>query len=156
MDVQQNNMEKRITLYNEYYGFLENPGNFNFDTNPHRLIIKNYALRTGDKSLYEFYLKAVFPDCTIDELHNFDAEVCYLKQMGREQLALWLIDNKVKVLKADINTTDKDAIFEAVSIPDDAHIETYLSNQKGLILNYIAPSELIKFPYHVWINTTLK
>ena len=92
----------------------------------------------------------------IDELYNFDAEVCYLKQMGREQLALWLIDNKVKVLKADINTTDKDAIFEAVSIPDDAHIETYLSNQKGLILNYIAPSELIKFPYHVWINTTLK
>lgn len=70
MDVQQNNMEKRITLYNEYYGFLENPGNFNFDTNPHRLIIKNYALRTGDKSLYEFYLKAVFPDCAIDELQN--------------------------------------------------------------------------------------
>lgn len=153
MDVQQNNMEKRITLYNDYYGFLENPSNFNFDTNPHRLIIKNYALRTGDKALYEFYLKAVFPDGAIEELHNFDAELCYLKQMGREQLALWLIDNKVKVLQADINTTDKDAIFEAVSIPDDVHIETYLNNQKGLVLNYIAPSELIKFPYHVWVNT---
>ncbi|MNL11590.1 hypothetical protein D3C87_1324300 [compost metagenome] len=155
MEVQQNNMGKRITLYDEYYGFLENPSKFNFDTNPHRLIIKNYALRTGDKTLYEFYLKEVFPDQAIEELHSFGEDINYIKQMGREELALWLINNKIKILQSDINTTDKDAIFRIVPVSDTEDPNIYLMEQDGLILNNIAPSELIKFPYHVWINTKL-
>jgi hypothetical protein len=155
MEVQQNNMGKRITLYDEYYGFLENPNKFNFDINPHRLIIKNYALRTGDKILYEFYLKEVFPDRAIEELHSFDKDINSIQKMGREELALWLIDNKVKVLQSDINTTDKDAIFRIVPVSDTENPDTYLLQQEGLILNNVAPSELITFPYHVWINTKL-
>ncbi|UZJ64774.1 hypothetical protein OKW96_20995 [Sphingobacterium sp. KU25419] len=75
--------------------------------------------------------------------------------MGREELALWLIDNKVKVLQSDINTTDKDAIFRIVPVSDTENPDTYLLQQEGLILNNVAPSELITFPYHVWINTKL-
>ncbi len=156
MGAELKEMEKKINLYNEYYGFLENVGKFSFDSNPQRLIIRNYVLRTGDEVLYEFYLKEVFPDLAIEELQALEEDIKYIKPMGREELATWLINNNIKVLRADINTTDQDAIFSVVAVADSEDPGQYLSGQDGLILNTISPLKLMKFPYHIWINTRLQ
>lgn len=154
MEEEKNNMDARIILYNQHYGFLENPTNFNFDRHPHRLIIKNYALRNNDRKIYENYLHDFFPSEAPQELANFDAEILQVEALSGNELSIWLMEHNVKLLQSDINDTDKDAIFKVVPLAEGENPEAYLTEEGGFILKNISPLKVIDFPYRVWINKT--
>jgi len=71
MEEDKLNMDTRIIAYDKHYGFVENPNDFNFEYNPHRLIVKNYALRKNDRKAYESYLTTFFPGTGCDRTKEF-------------------------------------------------------------------------------------
>lgn len=146
------NMDTRIIAYDKHYGFVENPNDFNFEYNPHRLIVKNYALREGDRDVYETYLNTFFPQLVELELKNFDSEIKYIKQLDNKELAVWLASNDVKVVESDISADDPDAIFKMIYVSDSESPSMYVIEEEDFILNRILPSNLIKGPNKTWIN----
>lgn len=155
MEKDKLNMETRIIAYDEHYGFVENPKTFNFEYNPHRLIVKNYALRTGDKAAYNKYLDTFFPELTEIELKNFDVEIKYIKAFNNEELARWLASNDVKVVESDISADDPEAIFKMVDVSDSESPDMYVIEEEDFILNRILPRHLIKTPNKTWVNIKL-
>ncbi|GEM63439.1 hypothetical protein SF1_14210 [Sphingobacterium faecium NBRC 15299] len=147
-----NSLESRISLYDKYYGFIENPDDFNFEYNPHRLIVKNYALRTKDRNSYYKYLDEYFSHFTKIELNNFDYEVRYIRQFDHAELLAWLSTNNVKVLESDISFEDPDAIFKMISVSNSESPTLYTLEGEDYILNRILPRDLIKSPNKTWIN----
>jgi hypothetical protein len=154
MEEEKINLETRILNYGEYYEAQASHKSFNFDYHPQRLIFKNYALRTQDKSLYAKFLNTFFPDKEEEELLIYDKELLYLKRFDKDELARWLIDYNVRLMQSDINSTDKDAIFKVIAIPADDNADNYLTKD-DLILNYILPLDVLEFPYPVWVNIKL-
>lgn len=152
MEEEKNNMEARIILYNQHYGFLENPTNFSFDRHPHRLIIKNYALRNKDRKIYENYLNDFFPNEAAQELANFDSEITHVVALSNKDVSIWLLENHVKLLQSDINETDKDAIFKVLHIADGENPDAYLEEEGGFILKNISPLKIVDLPFRVWLN----
>ncbi|MGA6117410.1 hypothetical protein [Sphingobacterium anhuiense] len=155
MDQDKLNMEARVIAYDKHYGFVENPQDFNFKYNPHRLIVKNYALRTGDKATYNKYLDTFFPDLTEIELKNFDVEIKYIKAFNNEELARWLASNDIKVVESDISAEDPDAIFMMVDVSDSEDPDMYVIEEEDFILNRILPRNLIKTENKTWVNIKL-
>lgn len=146
------NMDTRIIAYDKHYGFVENPNDFNFEYNPHRLIVKNYALRNNDRKVYETYLNTFFSELAEIELKNFDKEIKYIRQFDNEELATWLASNDIKIVESDISCLDPDAIFKMVYVPDSESPAIYLLKEEDFILNRILPLDLIKEPNKTWIN----
>lgn len=146
------NMETRLIAYNEHYGFIENPDEFNFHYNPHRLIVKNYALRTGDKGIYKHYLEAFFPEQAASEFENFDEEIKYIRNYDNDALFVWLESENVKVVESDINCDDPDAIFKMVDVPDNEDPVLYVLEEEGFIYNRMLTRDFFKMPNKKWIN----
>lgn len=149
------NMETRILAYDKHFGFVENPDGFNFEYNPHRLIVKNYSLRTGDRSVYESYLNCFFPHLTELELKTFDDEIKYIRHFHNEELARWLASNDVKVVESDISSTDPDTIFRMIYVHHSEDPDMYVIEDEDFILNRILPRDLIKSPNKTWVNIKL-
>ncbi|MEN5379260.1 hypothetical protein [Sphingobacterium kitahiroshimense] len=152
MEEDKLNMDTRIIAYDKHYGFVENPNDFNFEYNPHRLIVKNYALRKNDRKAYESYLTTFFPELAAIELKNFDTEVNYIRHFDNEELAAWLASNDIQVVESDISFSDPDAIFKMVYVPESESPTSYVVKEEDFILNRILPGDLIKEPNKTWIN----
>lgn len=148
------NMETRIIKYNTQYGFIENPTAFNFDVNPHRLIIRNYALRTSDSPIYQRYVKDFYPEREAEEVENFNNDLKHLKQLDSHHMGLWLVEHDVKILQSDIDFRDKDAIFTVKKILDES-VDIHLIDDNDFILNEVSPVELLKIHDAFWINTLI-
>lgn len=149
------NKDTRINLYNAHYGFLENPKAFDFDNNPQRLIVRNYALRNKDKATYVRYLDDFFPEQVIKESERFDLDRQSIKQYSNEEARIWMKENNVRILRSDINYTDQDAIFSVVTIADDEDVAMYLFDDDGFILNTIEPADVLKTHSKIWIDNRL-
>lgn len=152
MEDEKLNMDTRILAYNEHYGFIENPQEFNFDFNPHRLIVKNYALRTADKATYNKYLDSFFPEKTEFELKNFDVDLKGIRQYDNKAVLEWLVSNEIKVVESDINCDDPDAIFKMVHVPDSEDPIMYVFEDEDFILNRMLTRDFLKMPNKMWIN----
>jgi len=155
MEIEKINKETRIKLYDLHYGFLENPKAFDFDLDPHRLIVRNYALRNHDKETYEKYLAAFYPDRAVEELEQFSVDQKALKQYDFEEAKTWLRKHKVRILKSDINYTDQDAIFSIEHVGDDEDIAQYLTDDDGFVLNNIEPEDVLKTHVKIWLSNNV-
>lgn len=149
------NMETRIIKYNTQYGFIENPTAFGFDVNPHRLIVRNYALRNNDKDSYQRYLKDFYPEQQEVELLHFDLDLKSLKHLDSHDMGFWLVEHDVKILQSDIDFRDRDAIFTVKKIGDES-VDIHLVNDDDFILNKVSPVELLKIHENFWINTQIR
>jgi len=154
MEEEKMNLEGRILNYHKYYDSLDDRKIFNFDENPQRLIVKNYSLRNRDKLLYTKYLNTFYPESEEMELQKFDAELLSLKRFGKDELAKWLEENKITLLQSDINSTDKDAIFNVIKILPGHDINKYL-RKDDLVLNYISAVDVLALPFPIWVNIKL-
>ncbi|WP_400263261.1 hypothetical protein ACFX5U_09475 [Sphingobacterium sp. SG20118] len=149
------NMETRIIKYNTQYGFIENPTAFSFNANPHRLIIRNYALRTKERNIYQRYLKDFHPEHEGEEIRNFDHDLIFIKHLDSHDMGLWLVENEVKILQSDIDFRDKDAIFTVKKIRDES-VDIHLIDDDDFILNKVSPVELLKVHETFWIDTQIR
>lgn len=152
MEKDKLDMEARLIAYNEHYGFLENPQEFNFDFNPHRLIVKNYALRTGDKAAYNKYLDTFFPDLSDIELKNFDVEVKCIRHYDNKDVLEWLVSNEIKVVESDISSDDPDAIFKMIHVADSQDPVMYVFEDEDFILNRILTKDFMKIVNKPYLN----
>ncbi|UIR54811.1 hypothetical protein LZQ00_11035 [Sphingobacterium sp. SRCM116780] len=154
MENEKINMDARILQYNLHYGFMENPKMFKFEDHPHRLIVRNYALRNKDKEVYEKYLLDFFPDRATKELKQFDEDLQHLKYMDREEGIKWLVKQNVKVLQSDIHGEDPDAVFSMIHISQKDDVQ--LIDNEGFILNNVEADKLLKTHDHIWLDTQVR
>ena len=148
------NMDARILQYNLHYGFMENPVMFNFEYNPHRLIVRNYALRNNHIEVYKGYLLNFFPDRATKELEQFGVDILHLKYFNKDEASKWLMTQEVKVLQFDINADDQDAVFNIVYLSDQDDINPYLNEENDdFILRHSCPNQVLKSREKIWLDT---
>lgn len=153
MENERINMDARILQYNLHYGFMENPMMFNFEYNPHRLIVRNYALRNHQPTVYEKYLLDFFPDRAKQELNQFENDLLHLRSFNKDDASKWLFRQDVKVLKSDINADDQDAVFNIVFLSDQDDASLYLGNDNDdFILNHACPNQVLKTRDKIWLD----
>lgn len=156
MENEKINMDARILQYNLHYGFMENPMMFNFEYNPHRLIVRNYALRNNQIKVYKSYLLSFFPDRAIKELEQFEVDSLHLKYFSREEASILFMRQDIKVLQSDINAGDQDAVFNIVFLSDQDDVIPYLNvDNDDFILSHICPNQVLKTRNKVWLDTRI-
>lgn len=156
MENEKINMDARILQYNLHYGFMENPMMFNFEYNPHRLIVRNYALRNNQMDVYKSYLLNFFPDRAAKELEQFRVDILHLKYFNKDEASKWLMRQDVKVLQSDINADDEDAVFNIVYLSDQDDIKPYLNeDHDDFILSLSSPNQVLKTRKKIWLDTRI-
>lgn len=155
MDSSKKNLNLRIVRYNKYYGFLENPQKFSIVSNPHRLIIRNFALRNNRRDLYEEYIRSFYPDNAVKELSEFDSCLMYLKFFTKDEARNWFISNDIKVVESDIQVNEGDAILRMLFVEDESDRKELLSAEESYILNRVTPESILQSRDHLWIDTRI-
>ncbi|MDH5827159.1 MULTISPECIES: hypothetical protein [Sphingobacterium] len=153
MDNSKKSLNARIARYNKHYGFLENPHKFSIECNPHRLIIRNFALRNNRRELYEEYIRSFYPDKAAKELGEFDSCLMYLKFFNQEEAKEWFVSNDTKVVESDIQVIENDAILRMLFVEDEQDRKELLQAEQTYILNRIAPESILQERENFWIDT---
>ncbi|UIR57279.1 hypothetical protein LZQ00_05550 [Sphingobacterium sp. SRCM116780] len=148
-------LDVRIAQYNKHYGYLENPKKFTIEYDPHRLIIRNFALRNKRRELYEDFIRSFYPDKVEKELGEFDSCLMYLKFFNKEEARDWFNYNDVKLLESDIQCFDNDAILRMLFVEDQSDLEELLSPEQSFILNRTTPELVLKNREQFWIDTRI-
>lgn len=144
---------KRLDKYNSHYGFLENSTDFSFEIHPERIIIRNDALRTGDRKLYANYLQQKFPEQAATALQSFDNTASRLLKCTKTEAVQLFARYGVNILQSDISTQEKDAIFKALIIPEDELSDQHENTDEKLIHNCVRPEAVLDRPY-IWIDAS--
>ncbi|GEM64844.1 hypothetical protein SF1_28260 [Sphingobacterium faecium NBRC 15299] len=155
MDSNKNSLDARIARYNKHYGFLENPQKFSLVCNPHRLIVRNFALRNNRRDLYEEYIRNFYPEKAIKELVEFDSCLMYLKFLTKEEARYWFISNDTKVVESDIQVSESDAILRMLFVENEQDRKDLLHSDQSIVLNRVTPESILKSRDHFWIDTRI-
>lgn len=155
MDSNKNSLDARIARYNKHYGFLENPRKFSLACNPHRLIVRNFALRNNRRDLYEEYIRNFYPENAIKELGEFDSCLMYLKFLTKEEARNWFISNDTKVVESDIQVSESDAILRMLFVENEQDRKDLLHSDKSIVLNRVTPESILQSRDHFWIDTRI-
>ncbi|WDF70503.1 hypothetical protein PQ465_09045 [Sphingobacterium oryzagri] len=143
--------KERLWGYNTVYGFYENPQRFNFEFNAERLIVRNLALRTADRQLYQDFLLDNFPFQAEAELLKFDRVMDNLLKLDSFTAARFFADKAVNMVCSDLDYREETAIFKALSV-EESEVETFKKAvDPTLIENHVLPEQVRDRPY-VWID----
>lgn len=134
-------LQDKLEDYNTIYRFQENPQHFSFSFSPERVIIRNEALRTGNKELYETFLRDRYPEHADVELELFDKSLLNTKLVTIDEAQDFIERHGVTVLLADLAFTDKDTIF-AVKPMYSGHEGKQTKGSEEPINSYVSPSVL--------------
>ncbi|TDS14746.1 hypothetical protein [Sphingobacterium paludis] len=111
-------LQDKLEDYNNIYQFREFPDQFHFSFSPERMIIRNEAIRTGNKELYEAFLRERYPDDADAELAIFDSTIADTKQVSGAEAADFFKRHGIVALMADLTFSDPDTIFTAKIMSD--------------------------------------
>lgn len=155
MENDKKSLNARVVRYNKHYGFLENPQKFSIESDPHRLIIRNYALRNNRRELYEEYIRNQYPEKVVKELGEFDSCLMYLKFLNKEEAKNWFLSNDTKVVESDIEALENDAILRMLFVEDEQDQKDLLNAEQSYILNRVTPESILKMRDNFWIDTRI-
>ncbi|MFD1772173.1 hypothetical protein [Sphingobacterium suaedae] len=144
---------ERIQRYNERYKFLNGQTSYGFDFNPERLIIRNFALRTGDRGIYEEYLTTRFPSEASFELEQFDLIKTNLLRLNTYEAERFLKDQRINLLRSDIWYQEDDSIFTALRVGEEDILLLTEGMDTEIIENHVFPEVVLNRQF-VWLDTT--
>lgn len=143
--------KERLWGYNTVYGFYENPQKFNFEFNAERLIVRNLALRSGDRQLYQDFLLDNFPFQAKAELQKFDRVVDNLLKLDSFEAARFFAEKEVNMVCSDLDYREETAIFRALSV-EETEVETFKDVvDPALIENHVLPEQVLDRQF-LWID----
>lgn len=146
-------LTERLELFNTFYGIDENPDYFGFMNDPRRIAIRNEALRQGERSMYEKYVREKYPEEADSELEMFDKSRASLRQVSGEEALRFFRDHLIKNVQSDLDPNDPDAIFSADILSDD-DVETVAEADQGYVLFNLSPERLAD-KQQVWLDPSL-
>ncbi|MDF2851679.1 MAG: hypothetical protein K0S31_2364 [Sphingobacterium multivorum] len=76
-----------------------------------KLYLRNAAIRTGDVSKYETFLRIAFPDRISEELEEVRLTTDRVKKMTKDELKIWISKNKINLITTDLYFLDEGSII---------------------------------------------
>ncbi|MFD1770844.1 hypothetical protein [Sphingobacterium suaedae] len=145
-------LEERLQLYNKYYGFEENPDHFGFNFDPKRITIRNEALRTRNKELYETYLRERYPEDADVELEKFDEVHANIRKVSGEEAQIFFKRHMINNVQSDINPRDPDAIFTPSIVAGEEEMDAGQEDEGHILFNWMP--EWLADRDEVWVDPT--
>ena len=104
-------IEERLDFFDRHFDFRNHPEDFNFETNPERVVYRNEALRTGNRSLYLTYLIDHYPEELAREMETFDADLSNLVHISADEARNYLNARGYNTIESDFAYDDDEAVF---------------------------------------------
>jgi hypothetical protein len=145
-------LEDKIQFYGKLYQFISNPEYYVFAFDPKRVIIRNYALRTGNHLLYLAYIGVNYPTHIIDEIRDIEDLTRSLICLDQEQAREWFSKHDVTMVQSDISIYDKDAILTIFLLRKDQQITIPLEEKDELVYNLMDIEDLLQLRDLFWID----
>ncbi|MBB2949896.1 hypothetical protein [Sphingobacterium sp. JUb56] len=149
-------LNQRFHIYNQYYQFVANPEVYDFSFDPQRLIIRNYALHTGDHSMYLDYLQLHYPEHVAVGMKDLESLTRSLICLDSTQAHNWFMMHNVAVIESDIWVCDEDAILKVLAVQGDDYRWNISGDTEQLIYNRIAPQDLLPMHDLFWIDSRVR
>ncbi|WP_293925665.1 hypothetical protein [Sphingobacterium sp. UBA6320] len=145
-------LEDKIQFYGKQYKFISNPENYVFSFDPKRVLIRNYALRTGNHLLYLAYIDVNYPTHIIDEMRDLEDLTRSLICLDQEQAREWFSKHDVTMVQSDISIFDMDAILTIFLLRTDQQITIPLEEKDELVYNLMHTDDLLQLRDLFWID----
>ena len=145
-------LEDKIQFYGKKYQFISDPEYYVFSFDPKRVLIRNYALRTGNHLLYLAYIGVNYPTHIIDEIRDLEDLTRSLICLDQEQAREWFSKHDVTMVQSDISIFEKDAILTIFLLGTEQQIKIPLEDKDELIYNLMHIEELLQLRDLFWID----
>ncbi|MEN5085896.1 hypothetical protein ABE426_05460 [Sphingobacterium faecium] len=145
-------LQYKTHLYDKRYQFISNPENYDFAFDPQRVLLRNYALHSGDHALYIAYIGVNYPTHIIDEIRDLEDLTRSLICLDQEQAREWFNKHDVTMVQSDISIYDKDAILTIFLLETDQQITIPLEEKDELVYNLMDIEELLQLRDLYWID----
>jgi hypothetical protein len=145
-------LEDKIQSYGKQYQFISNPEYYVFSFDPKRVLIRNYALRTGNHLLYLAYIGVNYPTHIIDEIRDLEDLTRSLICLDQEQAREWFNKHDITMVQSDISIFDKDAILTIFLLGTDQQIKIPLEDKDELVYNLMHTEDLLQLRDLYWID----
>jgi hypothetical protein len=145
-------LQDKINLYGKQYELISNPAYYVFAFDPKRVLIRNYALRTGNHLLYFVYIASNYPTHIIAEIKDIEDLTRSLICLDQKQARAWFNTHEVTMVQSDIWINDKDAILTAFLFRNEQQITIPLEEKDELVYNLMHTEDLLKLRDLFWID----
>ncbi|KKX47785.1 MULTISPECIES: hypothetical protein [unclassified Sphingobacterium] len=145
-------LEDKIQFYGKKYQFISDPEYYVFSFDPKRVLIRNYALRTGNHLLYLAYIGVNYPTHVIDEIRDLEDLTRSLICLDQEQAREWFRKHDVTMVQSDISIFEKDAILTIFLLGTEQQIKIPLEDKDELIYNLMHIEDLLQLRDLFWID----
>jgi len=105
-------LEDKIPFYGKQYKFISNPEYYVFSFDPKRVLIRNYALRTGNHLLYLAYIGVNYPTHIIDEMLDLEDLTSSLICLDQERAREWFSKHDVTMVQSDIHIKKSESLIK--------------------------------------------
>lgn len=123
-----------------------------------RLYLRNDAVRSGDFSKYETFLRIAYPDTVAEDLQEASDVAGRVKQMSKEGLRDWIIRNRVNLIITDLYFLDEGSIISGeVAIQENLQF-IIGDGVEDLIDCPVTPHDVLNLTDHevYWVDPVVK
>ncbi|MDF2477486.1 MAG: hypothetical protein K0S24_2969 [Sphingobacterium sp.] len=123
-----------------------------------RLYLRNDAIRSGDFSKYETFLRIAYPDTVAEDLQEASDVAGRVKQMSKEGLRDWIIRNRVNLIITDLYFLDEGSIISGeVAIQENLQF-IIGDGVEDLIDCPVTPHDVLNLTDHevYWVDPVVK
>ncbi|MEN5380120.1 hypothetical protein [Sphingobacterium kitahiroshimense] len=149
-------LQDRINLYGKKYTCISNREYYDFAFDPKRVLVRNYALRTGNHLLYLAYISLNYSKHLIDEIKDLEDLTRSLICLDQEQAREWFSLHDITMVQSDISIYDKDTILNIFLFGTDQQITIPLEDKDELVYNLMHTEDLLTLHDLYWIDPRIK
>ncbi|MCS3556171.1 MULTISPECIES: hypothetical protein [unclassified Sphingobacterium] len=149
-------LQDKINFYGKQYTCISNREYYDFAFDPKRVLIRNYALRSGNHLLYFAYINLNYSKHLFDEIQDIEELAHSLICLDETQAKEWLSTHDITVVQSDISIYDKDAILTIPSCGEDQQITIPLKNKDELVYNLMHTEDLLQLRDLFWIDPRIQ
>lgn len=123
-----------------------------------RLYLRNAAIRTGDFSKYETFLRIAYPDTVAEDLQEARDVAGRVKKMSKEELRDWIIRNRVNLIVTDLYFLDEGSIISGEVVIQENLQFIIGDGVEDLVDCPVTPHDVLNLTDHelYWVNPIVK
>jgi len=123
-----------------------------------KLYLRNAAIRTGDFSKYETFLRIAYPDTVANDLQEAQDVAGRVKKISKEELTEWVTKNRVNLITTDLYFLDEGSILSGEKVPDENLQFIIGDGVEDLVDCPVSPHDMINLTDHevYWVDQVVK
>lgn len=143
--------QTKLQQYNAYFRASHNLGDFDLPFGVDRLLCRNEALRTKDRTLYHDFLTATGHAQLDSEMAAFDARCAEVLLLDQYSVQCMLARHKIGMLQSDIWIDDEDCIFTLMEVPEKEVVYQLDQTLTAVVEVNVLPQEIAGHRF-VWLD----